>query len=397
MSIEYPTEIIKEGKANLIIPLLNMSSGEPIQHLRSEAPVFYNPMMKTNRDTAVLLLRAYQKKTDHPIKVCEPMTGSGVRGIRFLLEAYQIENIVLGDLNPSALSLARENARLNKVFDIINFRALDANLLLSLHSYPRGRFDYIDIDPYGSPTPFIDASILATKNHGIIALTATDMAPLCGVNKRACFRKYGGWPLNNEFCHETALRLLTGAMIKHAAIYEYGATPLFSYYSYHYVRSYFRIDKGAKRADNKLTGLGYIKYCPFCLHRETSQDNSESVCCYGKVMKVGGPLWLGDLSDQGYTKELISELENLSYLRNSMTEDILRLVKGEYGYPVGYFIIDLICKRVGIKSISTDEAIEAIQSAGFKVTRVHYDPRGLKTDASATELVDVFKKVDKFF
>ena len=94
MSIGYPTEIIKEGKADLIIPLLNMTSGEPIQHLRSEAPVFYNPLMKTNRDTAVLLLRVYQKKIDHPVKVCEPMTGSGVRGIRFLLETYQIENIV---------------------------------------------------------------------------------------------------------------------------------------------------------------------------------------------------------------------------------------------------------------------------------------------------------------
>jgi tRNA (guanine26-N2/guanine27-N2)-dimethyltransferase len=393
MSIGYPTEKIKEGKANLLIPKLDIASGEPIQHLRSKAPVFYNPVMKTNRDTAVLLLRVYQKKSENPIKVCDPMTGSGVRSIRFLLEACQIEKIVVSDLNPSALKLAHLNSRLNNLFDKINFRGLDANLLLSLHSYPGGRFDYIDIDPYGSPIPFIDASILATKNRGIIALTATDMAPLCGVNKKACLRKYGGWSLHNEFCHETALRLMTGAMIKHAAIYEYGATPLFSYYSDHYIRSYYQIERGAKRADDRLTSLGYIKYCPFCLHRETSQDNSEVGCDCGKNMKVGGPMWLGELSNQEYTKKLVNELENLSYLKGSMTEDILHLVHGEVGYPVGFFIIDSICKIVGIKSISTYDALEAIQSAGFKVTRVHYDSRGLKTDASASELVNIFKKM----
>lgn len=392
MNPGYPTDIIKEGHAKLLVPRLDESSGEPIQHLRSEAPVFYNPVMRTNRDTAVLMLRAYQTKTSHPITVCEPMTGSGVRGIRLLLEAHPIDNMVLGDLNPSALRLARENARLNDLSDAVNIRELDANLLLSLHSYPRGRFDYVDIDPYGSPSPFIDASIMATKNHGIIALTATDMAPLCGVNKRACLRKYGGWPLNGEFCHETALRLMSGAMIRHAAVYEYGATPLFSYYADHYVRAYYRIDKGARRADAKLEQMGYIKYCPDCLHRETSKENRPQTCGCGSEMKVGGPLWLGELSDQIYTEAMIKDLENLDYLRDSKAENILRLVHGEYGYPVGFYVIDYICKLVGLKSIGTDAAVEAVESAGFDVTRVHYDPRGLKTNASAGELVEVFQR-----
>jgi len=391
MNPGYPTEIIQEGLAKLVVPKLDESSGEPIQHLRSEAPVFYNPVMKTNRDTAVLMLRAYQQKISNPVSVCEPMTGSGVRGIRFLLEAYSIDNLVLGDLNPSALRLSRENARLNDLTDRINLRELDASLLLSLHSYPRGRFDYVDIDPYGSPTPFLDASIMATKNHGIIALTATDMAPLCGVNKRACLRKYGGWPLNNEFCHETALRLMTGSMVRCAAVYEYGATPLFSYYADHYVRAYYRIDKGARRADSKLSEMGYIKYCPICLHRETSMDNSEQACDCGETMQVGGPLWLGELSDPEYTSGMMADLENLLYLKDSKAEAILNLVHGEYGYPVGFYVIDSICKMVGVKSIGTDIAVDTIASAGFDVTRVHYDPRGLKTSASAVELVEVFQ------
>ena len=333
MSKGFPTKTISEGKAKLIVPKLDTESGEPIQHLRSEAPVFYNPVMKTNRDTAVLALRAYQKQTDHPITVCEPMTGSGVRGVRLLLETHEIENIVLGDLSPSALRLARENAKLNNLSELVNLRELDANLLLSLHSYPRGRFDYVDIDPYGTPAPFIDQAIAATKNRGIIALTATDMAPLCGVNKRACLRKYGGVPLNGEFCHETALRLMTGAMVRQAAIYEYAATPLFSYYADHYIRAYYRIRKGARRADKQLTQMGYIKYCPTCLHRETSENNMETMCKCGEKMKVGGPLWLGELSDPMYVDEMIDDLEKLSYLVDSKAESIMNLVKGE---PVSY-------------------------------------------------------------
>ena len=395
MSRGFPTKTITEGKAKLIVPQLDESSGEPIQHLRSEAPVFYNPVMKTNRDTAVLMLRAYQKQTDHPITICEPMTGSGVRGIRLLLETHEIDNIVLGDLSPSALRLTRENAKLNNLSDRVNLRELDANLLLSLHSYPRGRFDYVDIDPYGTPAPFIDQAIAATKNKGIIALTATDMAPLCGVNKHACLRKYGGMPLNGEFCHETALRLMTGAMVRQATIYEYAATPLFSYYADHSIRAYYRIRKGARRADEQLSQMGYIKYCPSCLHRETSENNMQTKCECGEDMKIGGPLWLGELSDPEYVDVMIDDLENLPYLVGSKAEYIINLVQGEQGYPVGFFIIDSFCKQVGVKSIATDEALDAIKNSGYDVTRVHYDPRGFKTTATTSELLEVFKQFKK--
>ncbi len=392
MSRGFPTETITEGKAEVIVPKLDESSGEPLQHLRSMAPVFYNPVMKTNRDTAVLILRAYQRRTSHPITVCEPMTGSGVRGVRLLLEAHEIDNIVLGDLSPSALRLARENAALNGLADRVNLRELDANLLLGLHGYPRGRFDYVDVDPYGTPAPFLDQAIASTKNRGVIALTATDMAPLCGVNKRACLRKYGGVPLNGMFCHETSLRLMTGLMMRQAAIYEYGVTPLFTYYADHYIRGYYRIRKGARRADHCLEQMGYIKYCPVCHHREASDNNAEAACVCGEKMNVGGPVWLGELSNPEYTAAMLEDITELTYLSGSKAEQIIQLVQAEHGYPAGFYIIDAFCKQVGVKSIATETALEAVINAGYRVTRVHYDPRGFKTDATAQELVEVFNQ-----
>jgi tRNA (guanine26-N2/guanine27-N2)-dimethyltransferase len=391
MRYGYPTKLIHEGKVELIVPELDETSRIPIQQLRSNAPVFYNPQMKTNRDTAVLVTRAYQSEVNRPILICEPMAGCGVRGIRLLLETHDIDSIVLGDLNPTALELAQENAIINGVNNLINFRELDANLLMSLHSYPSGRFDYIDIDPYGTPIPFINTAINAIKNHGIIALTATDMAPLCGVNKRACLRKYGSWPLKSEFCHETAIRIMTAAMVRHSAIYEYAATLVFGYYLDHYIRGYYKIQKGARRADRKLKDIGYIKYCPICLTRETSQDNHTITCKCGKRMQIGGPLWLGELSDLSFLNKIIEDIEHLDYMRGTRVDKLAKIIIGEHGFPVGFYDIDKICKVAGVKSISTNKVKNKLIKSGYLFTKVHYSPRGFKTNADISELVKIFQ------
>ena len=104
---------------------------------------------------------------------------------------------------------------------------------------------------------------------------------------------------------------------------------------------------------------------------------------------------MGELSDPMFVDEMIDDLENLSYLVDSKAEFIMNLVKGEHGYPVGFFIIDYFCKQVGVKSIATDDALDAIKDSGYRVTRVHYDPRGFKTTATASELLEVFKQFKK--
>lgn len=393
MSPSFPVDTIVEGKASLMVPRLEPDSNAHIQRQISQAPVFYNPVQKTNRDTAVVALRVHQKERGRPLDVCEPMTGSGVRGVRFLLEVPEVRNLVLGDLSPSALDLARGNAKLNGVEDRVKLRELDANLLMSLHSFPKGRFDYIDVDPYGSPVFFIDTAIRATKNHGVIALTATDMAPLCGVNARACIRKYGGRPLQGEFCHETALRLMTLSLVRHSAIYEYAATPLFTYYSDHYIRGYYRVTKGARRVEQQLNQIGFLKYCRSCLNRFPSMENAPEVCECGAEMNIGGPLWLGELSDQEYVDDMLAEFEELDYLQDSKAEKIMRLVRGEHGFPVSFYDIDKVCKQVKVKSTSTEEVFDAVKGYGFRITHTHYGPRTIKTDASITDLTRIFKEI----
>jgi len=50
----------------------------------------------------------------------------------------------------------------------------------------------IDLDPYGTALPFLDGAVQCVKNGGLLAVTCTDVAVLCGAMYDVSFYKYGG-------------------------------------------------------------------------------------------------------------------------------------------------------------------------------------------------------------
>lgn len=74
----------------------------------------------------------------------------------------------------------------------------------------------VDLDPYGTPSAFLDTAVQAVTDGGILLVTATDMANLCGNNSTACFSNYGAYPVHRPYCHEMALRILLGCIEVHA-------------------------------------------------------------------------------------------------------------------------------------------------------------------------------------
>ncbi|MCW3991661.1 MAG: hypothetical protein NWE79_03050, partial [Candidatus Bathyarchaeota archaeon] len=93
-AVEFPTITVEEGMATLLVPEIGQPSAEHIDRARSQAPVFFNPTQKTNRDSAILALGAHQKRLSRPIVACEPMCGSGARGIRLALEVDGVERVI---------------------------------------------------------------------------------------------------------------------------------------------------------------------------------------------------------------------------------------------------------------------------------------------------------------
>jgi tRNA (guanine26-N2/guanine27-N2)-dimethyltransferase len=387
LKLDFPTETIREGEVEALVPRLEAFKKLPADYAPSKAPVFYNPVMQLNRDVAVLALQAYQKIAKREISVCEPLTACGLRGIRFAAEVKGVKNVVMNDINQRAVELARFNVRLNSLTQKATVKHGDADILLARHSAPRTRFDIIDIDPFGSPVRFLDSAISALRDGGLIALTATDMAPLCGVHPKACIRKYGGKPLRTEYCHELAVRLLAGCLAMTAAKHDIGVNVVFSHRAEHYIRTYATIRYGAKNADENINGMGYLLHCFRCFHRE--QDDKmfavhRSPTCSecGAPLSLAGPLWLGRLFDARFCEIM----ENEAFQRNlgHRTERMLGLIRTEVEAPITYFVVDRLCKSLKVPVPPVREVVEALNKKGFHVSLTHFSSRGIRSDASAS-------------
>lgn len=396
MSFDFPTETITEGEAKVLVPRLKAFVKKAWEYAPSKAPVFYNPIMELNRDLAVLALQAFQKKVDKPLIVCEPLTGCGLRGIRFALEVEGVREAVLNDISLEAVKLARFNVKQNRLTKQILVKNMDANLLLAQHGAPRKRFDFIDLDPFGSPVPFMDSAVRALCDGGLLALTATDMAPLCGVHPKACLRKYGGKPLRTEYCHELAVRLLAGCLAVMAAKHDIGIEVLFSHSTDHYIRVYATIHYGAKKADKSLQNMGYVLHCFSCLHRETTKElfsikKQCSECRF--TLSHAGPLWLGKILDAEFCAVMEKETEKKFFKHKRKICKLLSYAKEEANAPATYFVVDKFCDKLGLPTPALKSMINELEKAGFKATPTHFNSKGIRTNAPAKVMKESLYKL----
>lgn len=398
LKIDFPTEIVEEGKVKVLVPKLSAFVKKPWEYAPSKAPVFYNPIMELNRDIAVLAIQAYQRTVNRKISICEPLAGCGIRGIRFAKEVENVKKVLVNDINEKAYQLAKHNVQMNGLDKRIVVKNEDANLLLAQYGAPRKRFDAIDLDPFGSPAPFLDSAIRATRDGGLLALTATDMAPLCGVYPKACIRKYGGKPLRTEYCHELAVRLLAGCLATTAAKYEIGVKIVFSHSTDHYIRVYTVLRHGAQNADESLKQMGYVLHCFNCFHRETLKGNfimahSGKCAGCGSKMSFAGPLWLGRLSDSEFCEAMEAEAKKVNLKNSAKISKILNLVKEESDAPVTYYVLDKICDKLRLPVPSLKRICNELRGEGFQSFLTHFSSKGLKTNASATVLANLLQRV----
>ena len=383
----FPSETISEGKVKVLVPKLEAYKKQPCDYAPSKAPVFYNPVMELNRDISVLAFQAYQRLADRQISICDPLTGSGIRGVRFAAEIHSVTKVVISDINERSFKLAGHNVHMNGLQDLVEVNHKDANCLLSCHGAPHMRFDIVDVDPFGTPVPYLDSAVRALRNKGLLAATATDLAPLCGVHAKACIRKYGGKPLRTEYCQELAVRLLAGYITRVAAKQEIGVRILFSHASDHYIRVYAQIGYGAKKADASIQKLGYVLHCFNCFHRETANTVSprffEKCPECGSKMSWAGPMWLGKIFDPQFCDSLAEENRRTPLRNSRKITKLLSLAKGEAEAPPTYYVIDQISDKLASAVPSVSVMLQSLRENGFQAVQTHFNTRGIRTDAPA--------------
>jgi len=401
LSFEFPTETVTEGKVKILVPKPEAFAKEALKYAPSKAPVFYNPVMDLNRDLAVLALQAYQRIVNRVVVGCEPLTGCGVRGVRLISEVEGVRNLVLNDISPEAAKLAEFNVRLSNLTERVAVANEDANLLLSRYAAPRRRFDYVDIDPFGSPVPYLDSALRALRNGGLLALTATAMAPLCGVHPKACVRKYGGKPLRTEYCHELAIRFLIGCLATLAAKHDVAVSPLFSYSSYNHVRTYATVSYGAKQADISIQSMGHILHCFSCFHRENQKGiasllKRECPEC-GSKLQTTGPLWLGPLWDRKFCTKMKDEVRGKNLRNEAKIHKLISTIIGEAGAEalVTYYVVDKLCDKFNLPIPSLSKIITELRRSNFQAVATHFSSKAFRTDAPATAVREIVTKLTK--
>ncbi len=357
--------MIQEGKVTIFVPEIN-SRGP----LKKKVP-FYNPAMETNRDISVLVCQLLADEGNK--KFLDGFAATGIRGMRIAKEVDKSIEVTMNDWNDAAYKLIEKNARLN---GLKNVKILKENFNSLCFT---NQYDYIDMDPFGSPAPFCDSSFRAISNKGVIAVTATDTAVLCGIYPLVCKRRYGTKPLHNELMKEIGLRILLGFLVREGVKYDLGITPVLAYSMDYYFRIYIRVEKGAKKGNDSLAKMGWAD-------KDKDGWKMEGEFPRGEW---AGPLWIGKLHDgevveklMGYADEKFGEKKRL--------KKILGIFLEEANSSPLFYLTDNMTNSLKVKQPKLSATIDALRERGFKASRTHFSPIGFKTNAEMKEIKKIF-------
>ncbi len=368
-------EII-EGKARLLL------SGE----------VFYNPKMKNLRDISVLFVKFFSMSND---LLLDSTCATGVRGIRYIKEA-DIKKVIFLDINTKAAKNAQDNLKLNDIKIKVNNKSIQEYC----SSAEKESFEFIDLDPFGSPQPHINDVVKVAKDGTYLMVTATDTAVLCGAHSNACLKSYFAEPMHNELCKESGIRILLGYIARVAATFNFGIEPILSISDMHYMRVFLRLEHGAKKAVSSVKECGFASFCNNCRSFEYTKGIApiiEQKCKFCKnQVRFFGPFYLGSINSKKKIDEIIFYNAKNNIIKNhNDIDEILTKISNELDLPF-FYSIPKITKSIGSVSVSPDKIIKKLQHNGFFASRTQFDKDGIKTTADVEYIKKVLKEIITF-
>lgn len=265
------------------------------QLVHDEGSSFYNPAQVYNRDLSVHVIRTFLgryaqvKKSDEgqgegtaEPRILDAFTASGLRAIRYLKEIPHIQ-VTANDLSETAIQNAATNLKHNQVEAELS--QMDAKRLM----YNRS-FDVIDLDPYGTCSPFLDAAVQSIAAGGLLCITSTDAQILCGNNNPVCLYRYGSTPVKRPYTHEMAIRIILHKINVSCATYKKTAVPLLSMFIDFYVRVFVRVE--AKPNVQLAQQMSPVLQCTQCPYYLLAENWTECPQCGHTKANRGSRNWL---------------------------------------------------------------------------------------------------------
>ncbi|CAJ1052918.1 tRNA (guanine(26)-N(2))-dimethyltransferase [Xyrichtys novacula] len=440
--------VVKEGKASILFPSAN--------------EVFYNPVQEFNRDLTCAVITEFaremlaqwgvkvvvpgekervvvslseetkkeQKNGSGELKVtatvgekCEPglrvlegLAASGLRSVRFALEVPGLRSITANDFSKKAAALIARNAEYNKVSHLVQASCNDASMLMYEMRRKKERYDVIDLDPYGSPSAFLDSAVQAVSEGGLLCITCTDMAVMAGNSGETCYSKYGSVSIKAKYCHEMALRIILHSLDQRAAVYQRYIQPLLSVSVDFYIRIFVRVFTGQAKVKNSASKQALVYNCVGCgsfhlqrMGRRTVNGNhtkySPSVgppvgpeCEHcGQRHQLGGPMWAEPIHDLEFVQRVLSAVSaNPSRFGTSKRiQGVLSMVTEELEDVPLYYTVDSMSSTIHTNTPPLLQFRSALLHAGHRVSLSHACKSAIKTDAPPAVLWDIMRCWEK--
>eukprot|EP00804_Cyclotella_cryptica_P002064 CCRYP_017835-RB/>CCRYP_017835-RB protein AED:0.01 eAED:0.01 QI:409/1/0.88/1/0.37/0.33/9/7259/738 len=416
------------------------------------------------------------------LTILDALAASGLRSLRYWKEIPGVRTVVVNDLDPVAIELAKENVIRNGLVDDLandpehntsNINDVDRpfhrprGIILQVGDathemytsrlpptlYPsqqsttqrlqKPQYDVIDLDPYGSASPFVDAAIQSVVSGGMLAVTCTDMAALGGSHPETCYGRYASFPVQRAgYLQEMAVRILLYQLSVVAGRYGRSIRPVLSVGMAFYCRVFVEVYDDKAGVNNLSLMHGHLFQSTQCSsfhvtpigtnelvshqldpekHPNPSNkklsnvykngrgpcDLGEPVCSEtGASYKVGGPFWIGPLHDFDVVNDAITRLEAAQNnkgvdpsgaspvfpLHTSTTlHGLLVSVSEELPDVPLYHTLTALCSAVNSCTIPMLSFRAALVNAGYRVSAYHKEPQAVKTDAPNHVVWDVVR------
>ncbi|KAM4585371.1 tRNA (guanine(26)-N(2))-dimethyltransferase [Odontesthes bonariensis] len=445
--------VVNEGKAAILFPSAN--------------EVFYNPVQEFNRDLTCAVITEFSRdlmarrgvkvvvpgetervvvslseetneadvqneekngaeepkvtakvgeKCELGLRVLEGLAASGLRSVRFALEVPGLKSVTANDFSYKAAALIARNAQYNKVSHLLQASCRDASMLMYEMRGKKQPYDVIDLDPYGSPSSFLDAAVQSVSEGGLLCLTCTDMAVMAGNSGETCYSKYGSVSIKAKYCHEMALRIILHSLDQRAGVYQRYIQPLLSVSVDFYIRVFVRVFTGQATVKDSASKQALIYNCVGCgsfhfqrMGRRTSNGKHTKysaatgppvgpVCEHcGQRHQLGGPIWAEPIHDLEFVQRVLSAVSgNPSRFGTSKRiEGMLSMVTEELEDVPLYYAVDNLSSTIHTNTPPLLQFRSALLHAGHRVSLSHACKNAVKTDASPAVIWDIMRCWEK--
>ncbi|KAI9818702.1 MAG: RNA methyltransferase tRNA(m5U54)methyltransferase [Thelocarpon impressellum] len=385
-------------------------------------------------------------------RILDALSATGLRAIRYAHELPFATSITANDLLPAATKQIKLNVEHNRVEGKV--RVTTGNALSHMYGVlgdsgrhgpdePGGKYDVVDLDPYGTAAPFFDAAVQALSDGGMLCATCTDSGVFASAGyPEKTFALYGGAPLRGPHSHEGGLRLILHAIAMSAARYGLAIEPLLTLSIDYYARTFVRIRRSPAEV-KFLAGKTMLVYScdqgcgawttqPLARNKEAQDKKGDKFYKHGLAQgpsagqhcphcgfktHLAGPMYGGPLHSSAFVQRILDDLpaaDNATYptkpriegmLLTALEEDLsppspsptlpspnppARLLSAVDSHPF-FFIPHALSKVLHCPTPPENAVRGGLRSLGYRVARSHCKPGSIKTDAPWAVVWDVMR------